>query len=328
MKKWIATIGATASIVTPVVTLVSCSESSNTPKQDETNDGDKAPVNQAPTTTTKPVDTPVVASVAAQPQTPSFTTWDVAEDGIYFKKSTYKGKIFSTVAKAGQEVESTAKDDELIPMPKHSSPIGQENVVEIGDGDVFYVAFDNDDTDGLTFDKFEEEFFFDDSSYMLSSKLGQPDTAIDKFNTAKGSLPIKNSGWADLLIPFKDGKSQAWVGSQSNHTDKTHDEAMADLQTQVSKDIYDAVDTYYQSHDPGFKPLFQPEGLFSSKQVANNVYAVTYNHTNTNLTAFGMVLKPTDGGKETRFFTFSVGDQKEWEFYHKIPEATYFAKKN
>lgn len=93
-------------------------------------------------------------------------------------------------------------------MPTHGTPIGQENVVEIGDGDVFYVAFDKDDADGLSFDKFTDEFFFDDSSYMLSSKKGQPDTSIDNFNTSKGSVPVKFASWADLLIPFKDGHNQ------------------------------------------------------------------------------------------------------------------------
>lgn len=86
---------------------------------------------------------------------------------------------------------------------------------------------------------------------------------------------------------------------------------MADLKTQVSQEIYDAVDTYYQSHDRGFVPLYQPEGLFTYKQVANNVYAVTYNHKGTNLTGFGMMMKPTNGGSSQHYFTFSVGDQKE-----------------
>lgn len=336
MKKWIAVLGATASIMTPAVALVSCGKSGEAPEQDKTNDGDQAPVTLTPTTTTKPVDIPVVAPLAKPqdqitqqpPTTPTFTTWDVAEDGIYFKKSTYNGKIFSTVAQAGKGSESTAGDDELIPMPEHQSPIGQENAVEIGDGDTFYVAFDKDDTDGLTFDKFGEEFFFDDTSYMLSSGKGKPETAIDKFNTANGSQWVEMMGGAYILIPFKDGKTPAWVGSQSNHMNKSYDEAMADLKTQVSQDIYDAVEVYYQSHDKGFVPLYQPEGLFTYRQVANNAYAITYHHKGTRITASAMVLKPTNGNKRTNWFNFSVGDEKEWEAYHKLSWATYFAKKN
>lgn len=302
MKKWISLLGATASIVAPVAAIVSCDENKETPKPDETNNGTTPLTKQAPSV-------------------PALTTWDVAEDGIYFKKSTYKGKIFSTVAKAGQGVESTAADDELIPMPTDGSYMGMTNVVELGDKDTFYMVFDKDDTDGLTFDKFEDEFFFMDTSYSSGKD-------VDGFNSSLGSKVIKMSGWSQLLISFKDGHNQPWAGSQSNHSNKTFDEAMTDLKTQVSPAIYQDIETYYQSHSKVFVPLYQPAGLFTYKQVANNAYAITYNHQGTNLTAFSARVLPTNGGEKLKFDTFSVGTDKEWSAYHAHPEATYFAKKN
>lgn len=86
---------------------------------------------------------------------------------------------------------------------------------------------------------------------------------------------------------------------------------MADLKTQVSDSIYKDIETYYQSHSRAFVPLYQPAGLFTYKQVADNAYAITYNHKGTNLTAFAARVKPTNGGTSLKFDTFSVGTDKE-----------------
>lgn len=86
---------------------------------------------------------------------------------------------------------------------------------------------------------------------------------------------------------------------------------MIDLKTQVSADIYKDIETYYQSHSKVFVPLYQPAGLFTYKQVANNAYAITYHNKNTNITAAAIRVKPTNGAATIKFDTFSIGADKE-----------------
>lgn len=65
-------------------------------------------------------------------------------------------------------------------MPTDGSYMSMTNVTEIGDNDTFYMVFDKDDSDGLTFDKFTDEFFFMDTSYSSGND-------VDGFNNSLGS---------------------------------------------------------------------------------------------------------------------------------------------
>ncbi len=291
MKKWILTLGVSAPIVAPVAAIVSCQ--SNDPKDNkiqQTKDENKALSNK----------------------------WNVSEDGLYFTKQDFhNGHIFPK----NDHVESTAGDDELIAMPRTGRYMSLSNVVELGDKDTFYMVFDNDDQDGTTFDHFEDELFLMDTSYSSGEN-------IDAWNTAVGNELVPSTWGKSLYTAFKNGNSLPWAGSQSNHTNKTFDAAMADLKSQVTEPIYNNIQNYYQTHNKSFMPVYQPEGLFTYTKVADNAYGITFHNKGTSMTAAGFRLKNLNDKTSVEFDTFSIGDKTEWAAYDHNHNSTFFAKKD
>lgn len=311
MKKLIYVLGAAASVVAPIVAVVSCGNANSSTKNTTT-----GVINQD---TKQNFDEDFKVDGKAFP---------VKEDGIYLSKADYHdGVLWNGKSMADGE----AVNDPIVKLNEGGGYTW--NSLMLGDGDSVYVLYDKDDSDKMAPNSFTSNFFFNDSS--VASDLSAANEKI-------GNAPHLVS-----MIPSADGisgKNNIYFGSQSNHmTAGAGYVDDATFQTQILK-IYDALAKNYPDnlksildyygvmindqgqvvknpniHDAAstaFAPVFTMDPIFTYKRVAKNAYKITYHFDgSTRITAAGFIFRGSDGSNQNEYGSLSLGDKQEWDSY-------------
>ncbi len=282
------------------------------------------------------------------------------KEGLYLTSNSYKSGQLGR----GDVHTWTREENKVIPVGQWSGWSGSaQNVVEFGDGDSFFVKYDNNDQDGFTPYDFERNIWLNDTSIMHNQKT-------DAINERLGHSLVQGS-WGkvpSLRMVFDDkttktGYLPAWVGSQTNHISQnfTFDQAVQKLMDGVSKGeitqkSFEAICNYYgilphpdsSGHFPddpsvkngankSFFPVFQGSKYFTFSRLSDRIFKVTFhNKKNTSTTAAiwkftSTIINPKTKRPEKEFSygPFSLGDEQEWSKYEKSQMKYHFsARKN